>query len=212
MSAGPQLGSDSDADAFAQREGSLSVHALLRHMTHNVHQRLHRHDGFASIKDGTCTIDGYRRLLLRLHGFHRPFEAAAGLEAERSGWLADDLAVLGVDSKALHARASCTSLPQLNDDPRRVGALYVVEGSMLGGRTLFLGLDQLFGAEAIAGRRFFFGRGVSTFEHWRDYLARLTRCASDPARTIAINEAAVETFACFEYWMADWNAIPHDSH
>lgn len=207
MSAGPQ----SVADASARREFSMPVHALLRHTTRDVHRRLHRHDGFASVQDGTCTLDAYRRLLLRLHGFHRPFEAAAGLAPERSVWIADDLAYLGVDAQALASHASCAFIPRLHDDPRRVGALYVVEGSTLGGRELFHGLDRLFGAETIAGRRFFFGRGATTIDRWKDYLARLTRCASDPARTTAINEAAAETFACFEHWMADWNETPHDS-
>jgi len=190
----------------------MPVHALLRHTTRDVHQRLHGHAGFASIQDGTCSLDAYRRLLLRLHGFHRPFESAADLEPERSAWLADDLAVLGVDAHALNSAASCSVLPRLQGDPRCVGALYVVEGSALGGRELFRGLDHLFGAQTVAGRRFFFGRGAATIERWKDYLARLTRCASDPARTMAINDAAVETFACFEHWMADWNETPDDSH
>jgi heme oxygenase len=207
MSAGPQ----SVADASARHDLSMRIHALLRHTTGDVHQRLHRHDGFASIQDGSCTLDAYRRLLLRLHGFHRPFEAAADLEPERSAWLADDLAVLGIDAQALEAAASCRDLPRLHDDPRRVGALYVVEGSALGGRDLFRGLDHLFGERTVAGRRFFHGRGAATIDRWKDYLARLAQCASDPTRTRAIIDAAVETFACFEHWMADWNEAPHDS-
>ena len=212
MPAGPQAVSLSDADRSANGGASLSVHALLRQSTRDVHRRLHLHDGFASIQDGSCTMDAYRRLLLRLHGFHRPFETAAGLEPERSVWLADDLTVLGVDVPAVSARAACTVLPPLHDDPRRMGALYVVEGSALGGRELFRSLDRLFGAQTVAGRRFLFGRGAATIDRWKDYLARLTQCASDPTRTVAINDAAVETFACFDHWMADWNEAPHDFH
>ncbi len=185
-----------------------SLRLLLRAATQEVHDRLHRHAGFAAIQDATIQSADYQRLLARLYGFYLPFEAAAGIGAERSTWLAADLAALGAP-RPLAALPRCPHLPWLASAHSRLGARYVVEGSALGGRELARSLDRLLGTDAMAGRRFFVGRGSGTGEAWRDYLAQLSAAPPEPAARAEIISGAVATFAAFEDWLDGWSSLPN---
>jgi hypothetical protein len=87
-----------------------------------------------------------------------------------------------------HGRPGAANDPPMHgadigfDTPaRRLGALYVVEGSTLGGRHLARNLDPLLGSTESAGRRFFLGRGADTNAAWIGFLARMTLFAGTPA-------------------------------
>lgn len=194
----------------AEADPGANLHGVLRGATLDVHQRLHRHQGFAAIQDATIDLASYRRLLIRLYGFYIPFETAAGIGCERSEWLKDDLGALGVDAASLATTALCREIPRLATHEARLGALYVIEGSALGGRQLGRNLAHLFGSDAVAGRRFFLGRGAGTGEAWRTYLAQLSAGAGHPAARPKIIDAAQETFAVFERWLAGWSGAAHD--
>ncbi len=178
---------------------------LLRAATQAPHERLHLHAGFSAVKDGTVTLAEYRALLTCLYGFYEPFECAIGPEHIRTGWLARDLASLGVAAAALPGIRRCADIPRYDTLARRLGALYVVEGSALGGRMLCRGLDGLLGDAAMEGRRFFAGRGANTGGAWRDFLDRLEPAGAAPEGRAALVSAAVETFRVFETWLGGWN-------
>jgi heme oxygenase len=181
-----------------------SAREVLRAATQGPHERLHLHVGFASVKDGTITRPDYRALLTRLYGFYLPFERAVGVDGVRTQWLAQDLAWLGTDASIFAKIRPCPDIPAYEGAERRLGALYVVEGSALGGRQLFRGLDRLLGAGSIEGRRFFAGHGAGTGAAWLDYLARLASVGSEPIGRAALINAAVETFEVFETWLGGW--------
>ena len=181
---------------------SPSCRDLLRAATQAPHERLHLHPGLSAVKDGTITRADYRALLTRLHGFHLPFEQAIGGGTIHTQWLARDLSCLG----AAATTNVCPSIPRYDNPERRLGALYVVEGAALGGRTLYRGLDHLLGPTAIEGRRFFAGRGAATGDAWRAYLNQLAAAGPSPACRAALVSAAVETFEVFETWLAGWSA------
>jgi heme oxygenase len=90
--------------------------------------------------------------------------------------------------------------------PRRLGALYVVEGSALGGLVLARGLDSLLGRDATDGRLFFTGRGRGARAGWSTFLQHLSRLDGDPAAEIEAIGAAQETFAVFAAWLETWRA------
>ena len=205
INAEPQL---SNPRALPTAEADTAIGAfrwVLREATQDVHQRLHRHDGFAAIQNTTIDTASYLRLLLRLYGFYVPFEAAADIGRDRSAWLEDDMRTLGVDRQALGAAAMCNEIPCLKSADARLGALYVVEGSALGGRDLGRNLDRLLGPEAIDGRRFFLGRGPGTGAAWKRYLAQLSASSAEPESRTKIIGAAMETFAVFEKWLSGWS-------
>lgn len=182
----------------------MSLRRVLRVATQDVHDRLHRHAGFAAVQDATIGRAAYRDLVVRLYGFYAAFEVAAAVAPVRSAWLASDLEALGL-ARPLHAVPKCPHVPRLDAAHRRLGALYVAEGSALGGRELARGLDRLLGRDVTAGRRFFIGRGVQTGEAWRDYLAQLSAAPRETSAHAEIVAGAVETFAAFERWLDGWS-------
>lgn len=178
----------------------------IRAATRAVHERLHGHPGLAAVADGTISRTDYRALLGRLLGFHRAIERAAGWDDRRSTALRDDLAALGLTPAAIDALPLCALLPDLRAPERRAGALYVVEGSALGGRVLAQALRPLLG-EAEAGRRFFTAGGGPGA--WRACLDAMDRIAADAAARRRMIGAAEDTFSAFEAWLAGWDT-DHD--
>jgi heme oxygenase len=179
--------------------------ALLRAATQGPHERLHGHAGLSIVKDGTITLPDYRALLRRLYGFYLPFEQAVGGGDLRTQWLKSDLAGLGASEATLSGIGLCPDIPRYDGVERRLGALYVVEGSALGGRQLCRGLDRLLGADAVEGRRFFAGRGPDTGAAWRGFLDELAVVGAGPGGRAAMVGAAVETFTVFETWLGGWS-------
>ena len=183
-----------------QTDVTPSLHCRLRDATTVVHERMHGHDGFAAIKAGVIDKSSYIQLLCRLYGFYKPFELEAGSGDMRSRWLVQDLDALGLDATAREKAPDCAEIPRLQTAHRRFGALYVVAGSVLGGRQLARGLDNLFAPQETAGRLFFLGHGAQTGAVWRDYLAQLAAVPPDPDTHTEIVDAAIDTFAVFERW------------
>ncbi len=186
-----------------------SLHGRLQDATAAVHERMHDHDGFRAIKEGAIDKSSYAQLLCRLYGFYRPFERATGLADVRSQRLGQDLDALGLEATVREKILNCTDIPRLQTGHRRLGALYVVAGSALGGRQLARGLDHLFPSDQTAGRRFFLGDGAQTGAVWRKYLAQLAAVPSGSGAFTEIIDAAVDTFAVFERWASGWKDTPH---
>lgn len=184
--------------------GAAPLRHCLRLATDEVHQRLHRHNGFAAVQHGTISRDDYTRLLIRLDGFYRAFEAVAHVGTQRSHWLAQDLETMRGERWLPSAEMARPPMPPLDNNERVIGALYVVEGSALGGRVLAKGLDRLLGSGEPAGRRFFEGHGSLTGAAWRDFVGRVDSVSAAPAARAATIDAAVEVFSVFEDWLAGW--------
>jgi heme oxygenase len=183
----------------------ISCRETLRSATQGPHERLHLHAGFSAVKDGIITLPDYRALLTCLYGFYLPFERAVGAENVRTQWLESDLMWLGVNPESFPRIRLCPDIPRYGCEQSRLGALYVVEGSALGGRQLCRGLDRLLGADAIEGRRFFAGRGDGTGAAWRGFLDRVASVDTGPISQAALVSAAVETFGVFETWLSGWS-------
>ena len=188
----------------ATRPAAASLRLDLRAATQDVHDRLHRHVGFAAVQDATIGMADYQDLIVRLYGFYVPFEAALAIPPDRSNWLAGDLRALGL-KRPPHAIPKCGHVPRLDSACLKLGALYVAEGSALGGRELARGLDRLLGKDVTQGRRFFIGRGAGTGAAWRSHLAQLSAAPPEPSTRAEIIRGAVETFAAFEHWLDGWS-------
>ena len=193
----------------------------LREATREVHERLHGHAGFAAVAAGSIGRGDYRALLLRLLGFHRAFDTVlataagqgwSGLDLaarSRSALLAEDLAALGLAGAEIETAPVCTAMFEPAAAAEFMGALYVVEGSALGGRELARALEPRLPGEA--GRHFFLGRGRAGGAQWADFLAELQRLDGAAAAEAGAVRGAQATFAAFEGWMADWRACPRES-
>jgi len=173
--------------------------------------RLHRHPAFAQLAEGTIGLVGYKSLLARLYGFHAPLEHALvqasnslGIEAEmgrrrRVHRLRNDLRALQMTEARIEALPRIVALPPLTTCGRLLGALYVREGSTLGGRVLARKLDGLLGSDGLDGRRFLAG-GPGEQSQWQDLCSLIEDVAADGNLDEMI-AAAVETFNAFEVWL-----------
>ena len=144
-----------------------SVRNLLRTATAAAHERLHAHPGFSAAAAGMIGQDDYQRLLSRLLGFHRPFEGLTRAVADRgqvdldldararSHALVLDLAFLGMDRNGIDRLPDWSPSLDLRNEDALLGALYVVEGSTLGGLQIARSLKARFGGQGSAGLNFF---------------------------------------------------------
>lgn len=183
---------------------SIPIRQALLSATGEVHERLHHHPGLAAVQSGSIDTRGYTRLLARLYGFHEPFELEARLVPTRSVWLENDLAAFGIGPEQLSTLPRCSGFPDLSSDEAMLGALYVVQGSALGGVALARGLEGLVGHGALDGRRFFNGHGSRTGDAWRTYLHRLSNASHASEHRATIIATALATFALFEQWIEGW--------
>ena len=169
----------------------MSARAALRAATMDDHERV---DRLFSRFDLSAT-ESYGRFLTAQAAAHLPIEAAleaAGAgqlvadweQRKRSHLLQADLAELGIGIPAP------VEPPPLPGAQAVLGALYVLEGSRLGGAVLKRGLpaaapERFLGAEQAPGA-------------WRKLLAKLEESLYEPALVEAASQTAREVFRRFE--------------
>jgi heme oxygenase len=142
----------------------------------------------------------YRELLVRYHGFYVSFESFL-LEQAKQGsapamfyrearckadWLVADLKSLGIFHCSGEAAQYSADLRLLFPcASHQLGAVYVLEGSMLGGRVLSRHFGESLGLTAQHGLRFFSGYGASMASMWNGMLQLLE---SDVPATLSHEE------------------------
>lgn len=112
--------------------------------------------------------------------------------------IADDILVSG---GVVREKARECDLPEINNHLQALGALYVIEGSTLGGRVITKMMQRQMETDSMEGFTFFHGYGDETESRWATFKELL----NDPARNTADKEivirAADHTFAKFHMWM-----------
>jgi heme oxygenase (biliverdin-IX-beta and delta-forming) len=147
--------------------------------------------------------------LRRFYGIYAPLERALG---QQSGWdelgldledrshvrrIARDLAVLG--SEPCPDEAS--NIFEIKSFPHALGALYVMEGSTLGGRVILRHLETQAIDVPTAATSFFAGHGAETGSMWRFFVAKLDAFGElNPASCHAVQEGAQRTFQAVIAW------------
>ncbi|QXQ07605.1 biliverdin-producing heme oxygenase [Sphingosinicellaceae bacterium] len=178
-----------------------TLHAFLKRETRDLHDRVET--GF-DLTGRVRSLDGYRGALLALHHLHGV--AGAALDAvdwrgeavdtdrmaTRRGWLADDLRALGYDVPPPSSQRL-----DLDGPVEALGCLYVLEGSMLGGRVIYRTIGSALGIGSANGGRYFCGFGSGTAGAWSEFVTVLDThaVAADGAAAL---RGARKTFALFE--------------
>jgi heme oxygenase len=174
----------------------------LRNETSAAH---HRVEALLDLMSPAMDIERYGRVLQVFQSAWVPLEAhiAAFCPAEaRSLWqgrerahrLAADLESLGIISGP--SSVPRAPLPDVRDRSAWLGALYVVEGSTLGGQVISRHLHQRFGWAEGFGHSFFLGHGAQTGERWRQVLQALQAADVDGNQTV---RGAHQTFSYLEF-------------
>ncbi len=196
--------------------GMSAMRWRLRAATASTHERMHAHAGFGAAAAGTIETPDYRRLLVRLYGFHRPFEDLArsamdvfGIDLDmsaraRSPLLLADLQAIGLAPNTAATLPLWRPSVRLGSKGSVLGALYVLEGSTLGGVQIARALKTRVGNGLGKALLFFVGRGARQGAMWRDLLEELKSLREDDDEAMQAEDAAVATFKAFEDWMAGW--------
>jgi heme oxygenase len=172
-------------------------------------------DLHAETEDVAAVVQGGRAryvwFVARQYGFSAPLEprlaaapgiAETGLDLERrrrAHLLAADLLHLGVRPGRL---PRCEALPRVDSAARALGALYVLEGSTLGGAFLLAHLGRTLGISAAVG-----GSGLAPYGHalremWVAYADAVDGFVrAHPGAAPEVVDAARETFARMVDWM-----------
>lgn len=197
---------DTATEAHIVRSGGMRQR--LQKVTQDLHRSAERH--FAL--DGPIrNLNDYRTLLETLWGFHVPLERKL-LQLDWRGcgilmplrrkvhWLRSDLLHLGMKTEAIAQLTQCDTLPPLESVAAGLGALYVLEGSTLGGQVILKFLRSRLAIAPDAGGRFFASYGAQIGVMWRDYLAVLERVAMELPVADAIEQSALDVFLAFDGW------------
>ena len=151
----------------------------------------------------------YTILLQHLWRVHSSYEALCsafdwrplGIDFDsrrRSRWLAEDLALL----EAMPSEENAP-LPAIGTIEHALGALYVLEGSSLGGQILLREALKLPGISVTHGAQFLHGYGPKTRAYWNSFLEALDRFPPDGGAAFAIEQGAMETFQQFNIALND---------
>ena len=184
-----------------------SLHARLRAATAPAHRAL---EDDLDWRTRVATLSGYRDLLARLYGFHAVWESAigAGLADEaflaprrRLIRLAEDLGHLGLSPGTVAALPK-PAPPVLADPAAATGALYVLEGSTLGGQLIGRHIAGLYGFSG-DGLTYYRAHGDAAGAMWSAFRRRLERFADDPVAEASLTGTAVATFTAMRQWLCD---------
>lgn len=148
----------------------------------------------------------YARILKAFYGFFKPVMDKISGEID-THYLPDfgdrrkpelvlrDLEHIGADQADI---SYATELPQVNNASQAFGAMYVLEGSMLGGVYLSKLLAAQLGLDDTTGISFFYGYGNDSKEQWNKFIGSINNFAAEKGDESAILAAANDTFRLFE--------------
>ncbi|WP_232630995.1 biliverdin-producing heme oxygenase [Methylobacterium sp. Leaf118] len=181
---------------------SDTLHTRLRAATAEAHAALERDLDW---QERVATLPAYAGLLARLRGFHAAYEPAIALgladaaffePRRRLAALDADLVALGLDADRCGALPAPPA-PALAGEGAALGALYVLEGSTLGGLLIGRHVGGLHGDGVPLA--YYAGRGRAAGPMWRTFRERLDglTAAQEPAAL----GAGIATFEAMRDWL-----------
>ena len=177
------------------------------------------HDGIeraVDIESRLLTHASYQALLARFYGFHATWEPLAEAAIadpaffrarRKTQHLVSDLTALGMGADDIARLPVCRSLMPMPDPAAAYGAMYVVEGSTLGGAIIARLVECRLGLTSDTGCRYFRSYGSAVGSMWRNFGARL-QAFSSPDVDDAIVASANRTFALMQDWLQTQSSRP----
>ena len=174
--------------------------AIVRALTSELHAQL---EAAINIDSALGSINTYRQLLLGYLSIYRPFEQALSGLITPTGVIThpglNNTSLLEQDLRALHTPAMHSllpaTLPPLQTTDEILGALYVVEGSSLGGQYIYRQVQQQLHLDSTHGAAFFYGKGPATGTAWKRFITLFDEHITSPHHAAA---SAIAMFHVFE--------------
>ncbi|WDF55467.1 biliverdin-producing heme oxygenase [Mucilaginibacter sp. KACC 22063] len=177
----------------------------LKNETLSQHQQLEKRL-VTRIKNATTTAD-YIDILQLFYGYFGGLEQyinqfigssqlADYTQRRKTDAIAQDIKTLGADPVTI---AQNYELPQINSLPEAFGAMYVIEGSTLGGSIISKMISSRLGISN--GLSFFNGYGEKTQQMWEEFRNKLNQIPTESQTQQAVITAANNTFIKFSNWI-----------
>ena len=178
----------------------------LRNETRPYHEGLEQQAFNRALNAGTPTAPGTAHFLAKMYGFLVPYETALQRHAaafspawELPGRLRAQLILedIGQNGRAPDLPL-CPAMPPLRTRLQLLGAMYVVEGSTLGGQVITRQLAQA----GIELRAYFTGYGALTGPRWKAFCHLLTEAAPAGPDQDDVVASACFTFQRLDQWIS----------
>lgn len=165
----------------SQGNNGTSLRDVLRRATTRDHHAIDHHPLLAPLLRRELSLEHYRRVLQSFLWIYTPLDEPLRLGLQRHGgdtrfrpserlaWLSEDLASLASEADATINPLTGWCVPPIETPAALVGALYVVEGSTLGGQLIGRVVGDNLGINPSYGGRFFHGHGEQTRAHWEAF-------------------------------------------
>ncbi|TAE23438.1 MAG: hypothetical protein EAZ92_14535 [Candidatus Kapaibacterium sp.] len=188
----------------------------IKAQTRPQHDSIEQNRFTKGMMDGSMTLLDYKLYLQKFYSVHKAVEQAF----EQFSWqeyrlnlqersklhlIAADLQTLGMSAAEIENLPAMQPVPQFHSIAEAFGAMYVLEGSTLGGQIQARQLERVLasaGADAPQAIAYFSSYGARVGAMWKDFCVALTIAANnDEAVEQRIIEAAQRTFAAIEAWL-----------
>ena len=190
-------------------EAEMRLSVRLRNETRTEHTLVESASGLPNAID---SMEAYKSCLLNFYGIFCPLERYLAtfsewedvnlsmLSRSRTPALRRDLQALNVDPR-LWIEAPAHSLPSLPHFCCALGALYVLEGSTLGGQIIMSAIHQNFPTTAKIPEGFFAGRAEQTGPLWYQFRTVIDAYGQQfPEEQECVIEGAQGTFNAISAW------------
>ena len=183
----------------------ISVLDRLRAATRPYHDAVEANPFNQALRTGTVTAADTARFLAAMYGVVRPYEACLRAQEARFGpeWelprryraalILADLPRLGHPATP----PDCPALPPLATRAQLLGAMYVLEGSTLGGQVIARQLTKA----GIGAPAYFTGRGDQTGPLWKAFCQQLEAAAATED-SAEIGHSAIIIFQTLATWLS----------
>lgn len=190
-------------------QNPTSLRMRLRTETQDLHEGVEKAVGFGHLSDP----QSYRRLLERFYGFYQSFEKQLlqasqpetlrqfySAERHRTSWLRQDLQNLGASEHEL-ANLPTLQVPPPPNPEAWWGAIYVIEGSSLGGQVLTQKCRSFL--PQIAEFHFFNSYGARTGQRWQETVRWIETWPTQGLSEDSVVAGARWTFELMRDWFLE---------
>jgi heme oxygenase len=200
-------------EVVIKQEEQVSIGKKLKEFTAVHHDNIEQNALTKAIVDGSITQEAYTHLLSKFYGFYSVCEPSLEQSAlwqqfgfdivarRKTPMLVQDLQFLQINPAQLPL---CNNLPILQTDAQRMGFLYVMEGSTLGGQFLSRALAKKFGFTAERGAAYFNSYGTENLGYmWKQFQVLLNDFARNhPEAEQELLQTASLTFQKLDTWLS----------
>ena len=181
----------------------------LRKQTAASHQKLEDNNLSRAILEADVSVADYQTYLSALYGVTLGCEKAVFPQIQhiipdlserfRSQMIEKDLLATGFSASQIDALPVYTFT--LSTAAEALGAMYVLEGSTLGGRMLYKHVNKTLGLTADNGACYFWGYGEHTGTMWKSFISAFTQFAQQSGQAENIIDSAIQTFTIIDHWL-----------